>query len=87
MSKDKLQKIVTCGLCGKTAVLTEKQATVGKTGTTFDLLSYECTSCKESYTTTETDSISLNNYTKATRIHNRKELRKKKISRCIKHLM
>jgi len=85
MLKDDLPKIMSCPSCEKKAVLVDKECTAGKNGIVFDLLSYDCI-CGESFTTTETDTISLNRFTKANRIHNGRELRKTKISRCIKSL-
>ena len=49
-------------------------------GTKSDYLTYRCDKCKNGFTTTESDTISLNRY------HSKKRslLRKDKIVRCIK---
>ncbi len=76
-----LPKVLVCASCTKAAVLVKKLATITNSQVQFDLLSYDC-SCGESFTTTESDTISLKNYTTSRRIHNRKELRKEKIIKC-----
>lgn len=82
MSNVKLPKVLVCARCTKAAVLVKKLATITNTQVQFDLLSYDC-SCGESFTTTESDTISLKNYTSSRRINNRRELRKERIAKCL----
>jgi len=75
MLKDNLPKYHDCSFCGSgTAILIERKCTAGKS-VTFDLLTYQCT-CGESFTTTETDTISIRRFTIASRIQGRRDKRK-----------
>ena len=79
-----LEKLIHCPTCGVESILIENtnDIYINKIGKyiSVDMLSYDCKFCNESYTTTESDTITLN------RIQSkiRSEVRKDKINKCIK---
>lgn len=76
-----LEKIICCPTCGVESILEENTNDIYinriSRYISVNMLSYDCKSCKESYTTTESDVITLN------RINSkiRSELRKDKIKK------
>jgi len=79
-----LEKIIHCPGCGVESMLIENTNNIyiNRIGKyiSVDMLSYDCKFCNESYTTTESDTITLN------RINSkiRSEVRKDRINKCIK---
>lgn len=85
---DKLPNDIICGYCSNYATLVENNRTMSISGITInvDVLSYDCSACGESFTTTESDTISLYRYQNRLRINNRRRYRILKIKKCLDNL-
>lgn len=70
-----LPKTETCPVCGKTSFLSEYDVVVSGY-VAIKMIAYKCIGCDESWTTTESDSITLNRFSVSKRITDRRNNRK-----------
>ena len=69
-----VESLCKCPFCGDYAILREIDSIIN--GINLRILSYECDRCRESFTTTESDTITVYRHNKAKRIFNRNKNRK-----------
>ena len=71
-----LEEQISCPYCSNVAKLRITKVNSGffadNTEFTYEYLCYTCVECNESFTTGDSDTITLNNYNKGRRGHNRR---------------